>query len=286
VALSVSETDPPAESGDWHRLFATFDIDREQLVTLGFERPSATKFVASISGPMLEKLDDRFLLASSPNPQAFWDTDASRTLELPVCEDTDGATFRATKWRRSCLKLCPGGYQSDCAGQARTECYRETSFHISQRDIEAGRIFKQSGFARGNFNYRIDTVGINFVGTGLRACEGSELPSTCYAGGFIPYTLIHDGPYYVRNEKGEDYLSRLFTGQIEHARGLATERYLTNPLSDTDSRLLERYLRSEFRGRPLDGTFILRVWEEPGVDFDRIEDVQLVLNYRYWTRFD
>jgi hypothetical protein len=31
---------------------------------------------------------------------------------------------------------------------------------------------------------------------------------------------------------------------------------------------------------------VIRVWEEPGLEFEGIEDVQLVLNYRYWTRFD
>ena len=30
----------------------------------------------------------------------------------------------------------------------------------------------------------------------------------------------------------------------------------------------------------------MRVWEEPGVNFDGIEDVQIVLDYRYWTRFE
>jgi hypothetical protein len=46
------------------------------------------------------------------------------------------------------------------------------------------------------------------------------------------------------------------------------------------------YSRVELRGRPLDGTFVLRVWEEPGLDFDAIEDVQLLVKYRYWPRFN
>ncbi len=78
----------------------------------------------------------------------------------------------------------------------------------------------------------------------------------------------------------------MFDGNIEHARGLATERYLTNPLSNADDQLIKQYLRAEFQGRPLDGNFAVRVWEEPGVNFEAIKDVQLVVNYRYWTRFD
>jgi hypothetical protein len=89
----------------------------------------------------------------------------------------------------------------------------------------------------------------------------------------------------VRNHAGQDVQAFLFDGRIEHARGLATERYLTNPLSTTDRELLTDYMRPELEGRPLDGTFTVRVWEEPGVNVDAIEDVQLLLKYRYWTRF-
>ncbi len=88
------------------------------------------------------------------------------------------------------------------------------------------------------------------------------------------------------NHRGEDYDAPLFTGRIEHGRGLVAERYLTNPLSSADRSLAEPYLHRELRGRPLDGTYVVRVWDEPGVRFDWIEDVQVLLNYIYWTRTD
>ena len=204
----------------------------------------------------------------------------------PICEDTTGENFRTQKWDRNCLRLCPDGYSSNCTDQARTECFWETSFHVSQRSIEAGHMFNQSGFARGNYNYRIRNIGLNFVGTDLRACEDSSLPTTCNAAGFIPYTILHAGPYYVRNHMGQDYRAHLFPGRIEHARGLGIERYVTNPMSDADRTLIEPYLRSEFNGRPFDGEFILRVWDEPGVNFNAIQDVQLIIDYGYWTRFN
>jgi hypothetical protein len=94
------------------------------------------------------------------------------------------------------------------------------------------------------------------------------------------------GPLAVRNHTGDDFMVKLFNGNIEHARGLGTERYLTNPLSTTDRELLTPYIRGELNGRPLDGNFVLRVWDENGVNFNAIEDVQLYLKYRYWTRFD
>jgi len=76
----------------------------------------------------------------------------------------------------------------------------------------------------------------------------------------------------------------LFDGVIEHARGLAGERYVSNPISETDRGLLADYTRLEFQGRPMDGTFKLRIWDEPGVDFSQLEDVQVVLRYNYWSR--
>jgi hypothetical protein len=272
--------------GDWNRIFFEFDVFSKETVTISFERPSSSDFVVPLAAPLLEKLEDPLHSRTEVQPPAFTDTSNVRRAFLPVCEDTTGENFRARKWHRNCLKLCPDGYSSNCPDQARTECYWETSFNVNQRSIEAGHMFNQSGFARGNFNYRIRSLGVNFVGTDLRACEGSSLPTTCNAAGFIPYSIIHGGPYYVRNHKGQDYRLALFPGRIEHARGLATERYVTNPLGDADQKLLEPYMRSEFNGRPLDGDFIVRVWDEPGVNFDAIQDVQLIIDYGYWTRFN
>jgi hypothetical protein len=94
------------------------------------------------------------------------------------------------------------------------------------------------------------------------------------------------GPYLLRNHRGEDFQAPLYTGRIEHARGLAAERYLSNPVSGADTSLITPYLRGEFRGRPLHGTFVLKVWDDEGVSFEGIRDVQLVLDYRYRTRFE
>jgi hypothetical protein len=280
--LPNSENSVGAASG-WRRYFFSFELNQETDVVVGFTKTTTGDL--PVSAPMLESVQSALgTVAVVPRP--FSKTDDTLTSVRPVCEDTDGAVFRRTRWTRSCVKLCPDGYSSNCESRAKTECYRETSFQLSQRGLEEGAILNQSGFARGNFNYRIDTIGLNFVGTGVRNCTDSTLPSTCFGGGFVPYSLEHEGPYLVRNHKGEDFRAELFTGHIEHARGLGTERYLTNPLSSADRTLLQDYLRTELQGRPLDGTFVLRIWESGGVDFDAIQDVQLVLNYRYWTRFN
>jgi hypothetical protein len=50
--------------------------------------------------------------------------------------------------------------------------------------------------------------------------------------------------------------------------------------------LLGDYWRDEFKGRPIDGNFTLRIYEDEDVDFEALEDVQLAIHYRYWTRFE
>ena len=276
-----------ATQAAWAREYFLFDVPDAGDYAVGFQRPTGSNALKiNIGAPMLERLDDIAGQTSSDTPKFFSDTTDVRKSTMAVCQDTDGSVFREKEWTRGCTFLCPDGYSSDCSDRAKQACFWETSVNISQREIESGHQFKVSGFARGNFNYRINSLGLNFVGTALRSCTESETPSACYAGGFIPYTIIHNGPYFVRNHQGIDFEAKLFTGTIEHARGLATERYLSNPMSDSDSSLISKYLRQELQGRPLDGEFVVRVWDEEGVEFKRIEDVQLILNYSYWTRFE
>lgn len=283
--------------GAWGRRFITFNVaamdgSTSTPVTVGFApcAPALTGCPAlsasnanfKVAGPMLEKLPDvQGTYALTP----FVGTGGKLTTTRPACQDTDGALFRTSNWQVGCQQLCADGFASQCdTASAKSYCYHQASFGLSQRDIQQGKVLNFSGFARGNFNYRIDSVAVNFVGSGARDCSSSTSPSACYGAGFIPYSLGHVGPFYVRNYEGRDFQALLFDGNIEHARGLGSERYLTNPLSSSDQSLIEQYMRGEFQGRPLDGNFVLRVWDEDGVDFNSIADVQLVLKYRYWTR--
>jgi hypothetical protein len=279
----------PGISGQWPRHYRLFDVSVQQDGVLAIQRSSSTTETGGVGGLMLEMIPDdeeeanpRFL-----PPSPFVAT--GDTLETTVrdCQDTTGEVFRLSQWRHQCAKLCSDGFSGNCLDSSLADrCYWETIFSLDQRELEGGRIFAQSGFARGNFNYRIEDVAVNFVGTELRDCSGSALPSTCNAAGFVTYSLKHLGPLFVRNHTGGDFPIKLFTGNIEHARGLGIERYLTNPISSTDRELLTPYARKEFNGRPLDGNFVLRVWDEGDVNFDAIQDVQLYIKYRYWTRFE
>lgn len=242
-----------------------------------------------ITGFQLEDLS-RLLSASSiemseVRPASFFRTDTDALSRMPLCEDTDGNVFR-DGWRYDCERVCSSGVRTDCDdANAERVCYWERSFEINQEELLARGRLADTGFAVGNYNYRTEKLALNFVGTGVRDCEDSPYPSSCYGSGYVNYSVEHLGPYPVLNHQGDTYLAPLFIGNIEHARGLSVERYLTNPLSGADRGLIEPYARAEFRGRPLTGQYIVRVWDDDVVDFDRIEDIQILLDYRYWTRF-
>jgi hypothetical protein len=267
----------------WTRRYMVFEVNAAGDYQVGFV-PSGTGPI-KVAAPMLESVSP-VSVGTGLEPRPFSDSDEEGMVTSLSCSDDDGSTFREKNWTRGCVFLCPDGYSNGCGSGAVKRCYRETSFHISQRGLAKGVPFEQAGFAEGNFNYRMARVGLNFVGTGIQNCAESETPSACYGNGFVQYSLYHEGPYYVRNHFGDDFRAYLFTGRIERARGLALERYLTNPLASSDGSLIEQYSRGEFVGRPLDGGYVLRVWEDEGIDFNQIEDVQLMLNYGYWTRFD
>lgn len=270
----------------WERVRRIYHLSKADTYTFTFYTPAfpgSSNIDAYFSAPMLERITERGRTTAS----AYQNTTHKITRLYDSCADTNGEIFRTERyWRRHCLKLCDNGLSATCDNQNATKhCYKEATFNINQRDLEAGKLFNYGGFAKGNFNYRLEDIGVNFVGTGLVDCKlGGD--QACYGKGNLQYSLKHMGPYIVRNHMGRDARIELFEGNIEHARGLAIERYLTNPIASADADLISQYFRTELRGRPLDGNFALRVWEDEGVDFDAIEDVQIVLKYRYWTRFD
>ena len=275
---------PTAISGDWARHYKTIQVPTEQPVTL-VVGPAVT-IVNGTVAPHQFDIGALMLEQAKEQPGLFANTGEERVRRVETCNDSDGSVFRG-EFTRGCLKLCQNGFDADCPEEDAVEhCYREANFNLSQRGIESGKLLANTGFALGNFNYRIENVAVNFVGTGIRDCSDSATPLSCNGRGFIPYTLTHAGPFRVRNHLGQDFHAQLFTGHIEHALGLGSERYITNPIGSSDRELLEPYTRAEFQGRPLDGAFSIRVWEDEGIAFDDIEDIQVVLKYRYWTRFD
>lgn len=268
-------------------------IDSNDSYKLQF-RPKDDRCMSSSTGQSTAYLGE-VMLSRQTQPDwaaqklpAYMPTNAQGFTTIAACQDKSGAVFRQKNWsERKCMRLCEDGYSDACDERAgKLECYRELRFRLDESRIENSEQFQASGFAKGNFNYRVEQLGVNFVGTGIRDCARSAAPASCYANGNVQYSIEHLGPFFVRNHLGDDVEVKIFDGRIEHARGLATERYLTNPVSSSDRSLLEPYTRNEFQGRPLGGEYVLRVWDSPEVNFDRIEDVQFFLRYRYWTRQD
>jgi hypothetical protein len=281
----------------WRRVYARLEVPADQAVEVGFRvtvDPSDLSQAVSIgwSSPQIEALSAAEASVASIAPLAYFPTDDDRIAPLARCEDVDGSTFRSDHyWRRGCDYVCPDGIGASCAASATPDrsllrCYWETEFTLSQHRIEQGELMPTGGFAVGNFNYRHARIGVNLVGTNVRDCAGVASPSSCYASGFIPYTLDHTGPFTVRNHFGDEVEARLYDGRIEHAKALTAERYLTNPLSSADRALLDDYWRSELRGRTLPGHYRLRIYDAPGLEFENLEDVQLLFGYQYWTRFE
>jgi hypothetical protein len=272
---------------DWVRHFGAVEVFTPGTLFVGWFVPSLPEGTA-FAGAQLERSPD-FL---NSLPDAFFPTDADWGAPRALCEDHNGVEFRSAEfWTRGEELSCPLDDNTECAdlaasGQLLSQPYYEIHFTISQEAIDEGRVLTQGGFARGNYNYRHRNLAVNLVGTAVKNCAQSAFPSTCYASNFLQYSLRHDGPYEVRTHDGGLFDADLFTGKIRQSKALLAERYLTNPMSSADRNLVGDFWSKQFRGRPLDGEYTLRIYEADGLDWNALEDVQIVLNYRYWTRLD
>jgi len=280
--------DVDVAAGAWSHLAYTvsvstageYEVYFRNLATYDSQTPFGYGF--DVAGVALERFP-----ADLPNdlPTAFAATQEPGKRLLPVCEDTDGDRFRSAGWERVCETECPSGRGDTCPdSEKRQVCYQQIQFTLTNEALESGAVLRNAGFAQGNFNYRTNTVAVNFVGTGARTCANTQLPSTCYNAGYLLYSLAHNGPFAVRSYDGSLFDANLFPGRIVNASGLAAERYVTDPISGSDQQLLGQFTRSEFQGRPMTGSYVLRVREDAALNFAGIEDIQLVFDYRYWTR--
>lgn len=288
---------PFTDPSGWGRYDYFFDVPADGTVDVAIVPGGGlvTGRTVDIAGIQLERAGAMFAgdvnrplggtgvsVAEGLRPGRFYNTRDTRIRDLPVCADTDGTEYRRRAWTYDCVRVCPDGYGGSCPESAAgTRCYYETRLSIGSDGLQRLLTGTSAGFASGNFNYRFERVGVNIVGSGLRDCS-RESTGSCYGGGNVSVTLLHQGPFLVRNTFGELYYAPLFPGRIESARALAAERAITNPMSGTDRVLLQDYMRAEFQGRPLAGSLVIRVWDEPGLAFDRLEDVQLIVDYRYW----
>jgi len=210
-------------------------------------------------------------VTGSAEPSPYVANGSVRTTVTAQCPPTEEA-FRAAFVRR-------------CADDGR--CYRELEAPLT---IDTVALNKQASshlgtLARGNYNYRHINFAVNLVGTGIRSC-GPDAPSTCYTSAYLEYDLSHDGTdAQLVDHAGTPRYFDFGIGHIRHGKALTAERLITVPLSTNDQSLINQpgISHSEFRGRPVDGRYQFRIWESPGFEWEKVQDVQLVMQYRYWS---
>jgi hypothetical protein len=151
----------------------------------------------------------------------------------------------------------------------------------SLRDGESPLLGK---LAQGNHNYRHLSLAVNLVGQGMLACDGPQ--GSCLGTGYVEYDLEHNARSAgILGASGEARTFDFGIGGVRHGKALAMERFLSFPLSSADEGLLQQagVDKPELRGRPLDGSYRLRIFESPALRWERLQDVQIVLRYRYWS---
>lgn len=212
-------------------------------------------------------------------PTVFFPTDTDLSFLVGLCEDSTGGALREN-FTYHCEALCPPEFGDNCDGGE--YCYWESNFALDVDSLATGEGGQFGGIAARSYNHRLQSVAVNLVGSNVRDCERSSRPSVCYASGFLPYSLRADQGT-IRNHYGEHVTPRYDPGNVEFARALSVERYITNPLSSADATLLSDYWRRSFHGYPLSALYRLRVIDVPELDWDAVADIQLVLRHTYYT---
>jgi hypothetical protein len=206
-------------------------------------------------------------------PSAYVNTGSSRQYLAPECT---GKT--AEDVQKAFRHVC----------DANKQCYYEliAPIVVDTNGLATGKSRLNGKLAAGNFNFRHITMAMNLVGTGIYDCTANPSQS-CFGSAFVEYTLDHDAfQAGVIGWNGNVQTFNFGSAGINHAKALTAEKYVTLPIGSGDQNLLAQpgIEKPEYRGRPLDGSYRLRIWDSPYLVWNRLEDIQLILKYRYWSR--
>jgi hypothetical protein len=175
-------------------------------------------------------------------------------------------------------------FQRNCDPDGTCHYDLTTPITINTQTMTSNGMSLAGKLATGNFNFRHIDVAVNVVGTGVIDCTSTG-SLDCFGSGFLQYTLTDDGSNVGVLGFDNDYRQFDFgTATIDHAKALTAERYLTLPLGSSDQQLVSQIKQVQFRGRPMDGVYGLKIYDTPALHFDQIQDIQLVLDYHYWSR--
>jgi hypothetical protein len=233
-------------------------------------------FAASDAGPTMGSVAIANVQLEAVSPQGdattYIATDSTRRVPSNQCRTSTSEAMRAAFARR-----CDAG---GCFYDLKTPILIDTQSIVDPASTLNGKL------AKGNFNFRNVSLALNLVGTGVRDCTGST-SSACYGSDYVQYSLDHDASRVgIIDWSGDEWVFDFGSATVEHAKAMAAERFMTIPLGQVDVGLLAQtgIEKPELRGRPLDGNYRLRIHDSAALRWDRVEDIQFVLKYRYWSR--
>jgi hypothetical protein len=300
-----------SQAGSWFRVNGPLTFDSpvdDEYVTLSL-RVEGTGSVflwgaqLTVDGALLDYVrNPRFEIAEGCELLSWQDpiTGLPRSGYFPTVEDQTKRFHGA--FRVKCASedsLIPSDDLTICGASENLE-YFETDFTIAHEEILAGKLLKQGQFAVGNYNYRIADLALNLVGRPnageldpsiiylpVKDCASDPSAGTsCALNNFIPFDLTHAGSVLVLDYESKENRFTMDTGVVHYAKAVVNrDAPLANPIAASDLSLLGPYTKSEFRGRPIHGTYTLRIWNVPGLAWQNLADVQIYLKYRYWSAF-
>ena len=233
-------------------------------VSVSVSLPGESVATAALSGMQLESA-----AATTSAPSPYVENGATLTRMSQSCaltpEDVQGAFT----------------YETNEQGRGYYELHVPVTIDTDRLEDPA---YLSGKLAAGNFNYRHVNLALNLVGTGLVDCTGQ--PATCRNTNTVDYTLAHDAfSIRLRGVAGKLRLFNFGEASIHDGRALASEIQVEVPVTAEYAGLLQQdgVTKTEYMGRPVDGTYRLRIWDRPGLQWHRLKDVQLVLRYRYWS---
>ena len=89
----------------------------------------------------------------------------------------------------------------------------------------------------------------------------------------VRYSIVHGGPYRVRNHVGDEMEVPIYRGLIEQARAGGSFIGAEDAVP-----------QDQFRGRPLTGEYALRIYDSTSVDWSSLTDVSIDIDYTFFTR--
>ncbi len=134
------------------------------------------------------------------------------------------------------------------------------------------------------YNVRFGLIALNAVGSGIRDCQKSADPNTCYSEPFIRYDLKHVGPTWVTDYSQVWHSQALPVAFVEGGKALATEEWLDPVANGFNRSDVTNVARMELHGRPVGGFYELTVELSPDIRVERLERLQMLVQTQYWVQ--